>query len=116
MVTAPDRFAELMANLLDGLGPDHILWGTDAPVIGPPHWQIQAFQSFTIPDQILERRKVPQLTPEIKEKILGGNTAKLFNLDVEKERKAVENDFLFKLRKASNPLPNTVDGNKLREQ
>jgi predicted TIM-barrel fold metal-dependent hydrolase len=116
MVTAPDRFAELMANLLDGLGPDHILWGTDAPVIGPPHWQIQAFQAFTIPDQILERRKVPQLTSEIKERILGGNTAKLFNLDVEKERRAVENDFLFKMRKDGNPLPNTVDVNKLKKQ
>src|SRR5215831_16870524 len=116
MVNNPGRFAELMANLLEGLGPDHILWGTDAPVIGPPHWQIQAFQAFTIPDQILERRKVPQLTPEIKEKILGGNTAKLFNMDVKAARGAIESDFLFKMRKDGNPLPATVDLDKLKKR
>jgi hypothetical protein len=25
---------------------------TDTPVIGPPHWQIEAFRTFTIPEEL----------------------------------------------------------------
>ena len=66
MLQDPNRYAQLIGGLLDGLGADHILWGTDTPVIGPPHWQIQAFQAFTIPDEMIERNKYPQLTAEAK--------------------------------------------------
>jgi len=44
MRSDPARYAVLIGTLLDGFGADHILWGTDTPVIGPPHWQIEAFQ------------------------------------------------------------------------
>ena len=112
------RYAEILCNLLDGLGPDHILWGTDTPVIGSPHWQIEAFQAFTIPEEMIERRGVPQLTTEIKARILGGNTARIFNMDVTKERKAVQGDLLYKMREDGNPLPRTnlprtIDTDKL---
>jgi predicted TIM-barrel fold metal-dependent hydrolase len=36
MVQNPERFATMMGTLIDGLGADHVLWGTDTPVIGPP--------------------------------------------------------------------------------
>ena len=114
MAQDPNRFAQLMGTLLDGLGPDHILWGTDTPVIGPPHWQIQGFQAFTIPDQIIESKKYPQLTAEAKQKILGQNAARLFKIDISAARKAVENDLLYKLRQDGNALPVTVNGDKLR--
>jgi predicted TIM-barrel fold metal-dependent hydrolase len=52
MRTDPARYAVLIGNLLDGFGADHILWGTDTPVIGPPHWQIEAFQTFAIPEEL----------------------------------------------------------------
>ena len=108
----PARYAKIIGTLLDGLGPDHILWGTDTPVVGPPHWQIQAFQSFTIPDEMIEREKYPQLTDEMKRKILGQNTARLFNMDIPTVRREVETDFLFKLRHDGNPPP-TLDVNRL---
>lgn len=105
----PARFAQCMGTLLDGLGPDNILWGTDTPVIGPPHWQIEGFQAFTIPDEMIEKQRFRQLTPEIKNKIFGGNVARLFNLDVKKSLAAIENDLLYKLRNDGTPLPLTVD-------
>jgi predicted TIM-barrel fold metal-dependent hydrolase len=110
------RYAEILCNLLDGLGADHILWGTDTPVIGSPHWQIEAFQAFTIPDEMIERRRVPQLTREIKEKILGANTARIFSMDVAKERKAVEGDLLYKMREDRNPLPRTANLDRLMKK
>jgi len=115
MVQDPTRFATMMGTLIDGLGADHILWGTDTPVIGPPHWQIQGFQAFTIPDEMIEKNKYQQLTPEVKNKILGENVAGLFNIDVKAAKKAVENDLLYKLREDGNPLPVVVDINKLKK-
>ncbi|HKV42417.1 MAG TPA: amidohydrolase family protein, partial [Blastocatellia bacterium] len=106
------RYAKLIGTLLDGLGPDHILWGTDTPVVGPPHWQIQAFQSFTIPEEMIEHEKYPQLTDEMKRKILGENTARLFDMEVKATRRAVEEDSLYKLRQDGNPAP-TVQLDKL---
>ena len=114
-LTDPARYAKLLATLLKGLGPDHIVWGTDTPVVGPPHWQIQAFQAFTIPDEIVEREKCPQLTDEMKRKILGENTARLFNMDIPSVRKAVEADYLYKLRRDGNPPP-TIDVNRLTKK
>jgi hypothetical protein len=105
-----------MGTLMDGLGADHILWGTDTPVIGPPHWQIQGFQTFTIPDEMIEKHKYQQLTPEVKQKIFGENVARLFNIDTQKARQGVESDMLYKLRNDGEPLPVTVDTGKTRKQ
>lgn len=116
MVQEPERFATMMGTLMDGLGADHILWGTDTPVIGPPHWQIQGFQAFTIPDAIIEKHKYQQLTTEVKNKILGENVARLFKIDVKAAKKAVENDLLYKLREDGNPLPVVVDIERLRKR
>ena len=110
----PARFAQLMGTLLNALGTDHILWGTDAPVIGSPHWQIQAFQAFNIPDQLVEREKYPQLTPELKQKIFGLNAARLFGIDIKAARLSIEQDTLYKLREDGNALPNTTDADSLR--
>jgi hypothetical protein len=94
----------LIGNLLDGFGADHILWGTDAPVIGPPRWQIEAFQSFTIPELMIEQRGFQPLTPEAKDKIFGRNAARIFGIDIGAARHGVEDDLLYKLRDDKRPL------------
>ena len=116
MTTDPPRFAQLMGRLLDGLGEDHIFWGTDTPIFGPPHWAIQAFQAYKIPDEMIDRNKYPQLTPEAKEKMMCHNAARVFNIDIKAAKKAVEGDLLYKLRMDGNPLPVTVDTSKLKRQ
>jgi uncharacterized protein len=80
------------------LGPDDILWGTDTPVIGPPLWQIEAFQSFTIPEAMIEQRGFRSLTSEAKDKIFGRNAARIFGIDIEAARHGVEGDLFHKLR------------------
>jgi predicted TIM-barrel fold metal-dependent hydrolase len=81
----PQRFAQCMGTLMDGLGPDHILWGTDTP--DGPTRQIQGFQTFTIPDEMIEKNRFQQLTPEVKQKIFGGNVARPFNIDMAQVRR-----------------------------
>jgi uncharacterized protein len=116
MARDPNRYAQMIGTLLGGLGEDNILWGTDTPVIGPPHWQIEAFQAFSIPDEMIERNNYPQLTASAKRKILGENVARLFNIDIAAARRAVESDLLYKLREDGNQLPVTVNIDKLRKQ
>jgi len=110
----PQRYARLIGTLLAGLGPDNILWGTDTPVIGPPQWQIDAFQAFTIPDELGEHYGYPVLTNEVKNKILGKNAAGLFGLDINQARKDAEGDLLYKLRDDSNPPAHKIDWTKVR--
>ena len=105
MRSDPARYAVLIGTLLDGFGADHILWGTDTPVIGPPDWQIEAFQTFTIPEGVAAQRGYPQLTPEVKNKIFGENAARIFGIDIAAARQAIEGDLLYKLRDDRNPLP-----------
>jgi Amidohydrolase/Tetratricopeptide repeat len=105
MRTDPARYSVLIGNLLDGFGADHIIWGTDTPVIGPPHWQIEAFQTFTIPEQLAAQYHFSRLTPGVKNKIFGENAARIFGIDIAAARQAIEGDLLYKLRDDRNPLP-----------
>jgi hypothetical protein len=105
MRTDPARYAVLIGNLLDGFGADHILWGTDTPVVGSPHWQIEAFQTFAIPEELAAQHGYSQLMPEVKNKIFGENAARIFGSDIAAARQAIEGDLLYKLRDDRNPLP-----------
>lgn len=110
----PERYARLIGTLLLGLGADHILWGTDTPVIGPPQWQIEAFQGFMIPDEVRQRFGYPALTAEVKHKILGGNAARLFGLDIAATRRSVESDLLYRLRDDGNAPRRPIDWTTVR--
>jgi hypothetical protein len=74
-------------------------------VIGPPHWQIEAFQTFAIPEELAARHGYPQLTPQVKDKIFGENAARIFGIDIAAAHQAIEGDLLYKLRNDGNPLP-----------
>jgi uncharacterized protein len=86
----PRWFAEVMANLLFWLGPDRIVYGTDFP-IWYPHWQLQDFMAFELPQDLKDQYGV-DLTPEIKQKIIGGNIARLYGIDVDAKLEAIAKD------------------------
>lgn len=75
----PREFGKVMANLLFWLGPDRIVWGTDFP-IWYPQWLLDRFEAFELPADLQDEYGV-QLTEEAKEKILGGNIARLYDID-----------------------------------
>ncbi len=93
----PRYFAEIMANLLFWLGPDRIVYGTDFP-IWYPHWQLDEFMKFELPDDIKAEYGV-DLTPEVKAKIVGGNITRLYGIDTASKSAAIANDE-FSQRKA----------------
>ena len=88
----PRYFAEVMANLLFWLGPDRIVYGSDFP-IWYPHWQIDALASFQVPEDLQQEFGV-KMDDETLGKILGGNMARLYGIDVTARKAQLAQDAL----------------------
>jgi hypothetical protein len=66
-----------MGQLMKFMGPDRIVFGSDSVWYGSPQWQIDAFWRFQIPEEMRQKYRYPELTPNAKRKILGQNSARL---------------------------------------
>lgn len=77
----PDQAAHVLGKLLTAVGEDNVVWGTDSIWYGTPQDQIQAFRAFEITAEAQERYGYPELTPEVKAKILGTTSAGLYGVD-----------------------------------
>lgn len=82
MLRRPVEAAHVLGKLLKAFGPRRILWGTDSTWYGSPQSLIDAFRAFTIPERMQEAFGYPALTPEVKDRILSGNAAALYGIDV----------------------------------
>jgi hypothetical protein len=80
VITFPSVCAHILGQLLKFMGEDRVVFGSDAVWYGSPQWQIEALWRFQIPDDMCRRWGYPRLTPQIKRKILGLNSAKLYGL------------------------------------
>jgi predicted TIM-barrel fold metal-dependent hydrolase len=81
VTSRPMECAHVLGTLVRDLGADYVMWGTDSLLWGNPQWQIDAFRRFRIPDELIDGYGYPQLTDEVKAKILGGNAARLWGLE-----------------------------------
>jgi predicted TIM-barrel fold metal-dependent hydrolase len=77
----PTAAAHVLGKLLVAFGPDGVVWGTDSIWYGSPQDQIQAFRTFQISEELQARFGYPALTPEVKAKILGLNSARIYGVD-----------------------------------
>jgi predicted TIM-barrel fold metal-dependent hydrolase len=82
VITFPTLAAHLLGQLLKFMGPDRVVFGSDAVWYGSPQWQIDALWRFQIPEDLRKRYGYPELTPAVKRKILGLNSAKLYGIKV----------------------------------
>lgn len=83
VLTHPRLAAAMVGMLVDGLGADKVLWGTDSVWYGSPQWQIEAFRRLEMPADLIDRG-FPDLGPAdgpLKRAILGGNAARLYGVD-----------------------------------
>lgn len=94
----PMAAMHLIGSLLQVLGPQRIIWGTDSIWWGSPQWQIDAFKTLTIPPAMQEEFGYPPLTERAKRQILGLNAARLYRVKVRETRCAIEADQLTALR------------------
>ena len=83
---APRRVAEQLGLLLQQVGPDKLLWGSEAGLAGPPRPYLEALMALEIPDDLRVGYGYPQITREDKRKLLGANLARLLGVDLEPVR------------------------------
>jgi hypothetical protein len=80
----PRSCAAMLGTLIRGLGPDHVIWGTDSVWYGSPQWQIEALRRFEIPAPLRKEFGFNPLGPAdgpVKRMIFGENSARLYGLN-----------------------------------
>jgi len=100
LATRPEEAAHVLGKLLQAVGEDNVLLGTDSVWYGPGQPLIDAFRAFQIPERLRERHGYPALTPTVKAKILGLNAARVYGVDAADVRSAAEADDLGWIRRA----------------
>lgn len=80
----PRYFAQIISELLFWVGEDRLLFGSDY-AIWQPKWLIEKFMAFELPDD-LQKETGKSLTLDGKRKILGGNAARLYGIDIEAQQ------------------------------
>ena len=90
----PREAAHVVGKLLNAVGEDNVLWGSDSIWYGSPQPLIDAFRAFQIPEELRQRHGYPELTSRIKEKILGLNAARVYGIDPDLTRSLVAADDL----------------------
>lgn len=100
LLRRPLEAAHVLGKLLLAVGEDNVLWGTDSVWYGPSQPLIDAFRAFQIPEALRERHGYPELTSAIKDKILGGNAARVYDVDLTALTRVVEGDDLAWTREA----------------
>jgi hypothetical protein len=94
LLRRPLEAAHLLGKLMLWVGEDNILWGTDSVWYGPTQPLVDSLRVFQIPDELCEQYGYTKLTPEIRAKILGGNAARFYGIDLEAARVAALTDDL----------------------
>ena len=86
-VTNPRFCAAFLGQLVNLLGPERVVWGSDSVWYGSPQWQIEALRRLEIPEDIMKKQgwKIALGGPnsEVKQKIFGLNSAHLYNLQIQ---------------------------------
>jgi hypothetical protein len=75
-----------------------VLWGSECVWYGSPQPQIEAFRTFQISQQFQDMYGYPALTPAIKAKIFGLNSAAVYGVDPNEVRCRVKQTQLARLK------------------
>ena len=89
-VHRPQKFGEIMGELLFWLGEDRLLFGSDY-ALWNPDWLVETFlDSELTPEQ--EAEYGVDFGLEAKKKILGENAAQLYGIDIDQKKRDLEVD------------------------
>ncbi len=119
-LAGPDQAAHLIGAIAKEIGYNHILWGTDSIWWGSPQFQIDALKSLQISAQMQENFGYPPLTDAAKAQIFGLNAARLYRVDVNETRNAIDADNIARIREDLGGVENSrthfVYGPKTRRE
>lgn len=82
---------EALAQFLGFAGPHKLLYASGGMHFHPQP-VVDALSRLELPDHLLERYRIEQVTPEVRAAILGGNYARMMGLDLDEIRRATADD------------------------
>lgn len=89
--TRPRVFAEALGELLYWGSADQILFASGNNIIHPRP-ALETFAGFEMPADLIEGRGYPQITPEMRRKMLGENAARIHGIDTAQALAAIAGD------------------------
>lgn len=104
VVRQPRQFAEILGQLLFFHLEDQIVYSDGCNVVHPQPG-LEAFAAFQMPEDLVEGKGYPQLTDELKAKILHGNIARIHGLDVEELKVGIKDDAFEQAKAGGYPEP-----------
>lgn len=104
IVRYPEKFAHILGTLLLHEGEDKLIFATGCAV-NHPDPIIRAFLDFEMPPSLMAGYNYPEVTPAMKAKILGGNMARLLDIDIPVAKRKIEGDKWSVLRAAGKAEP-----------
>ncbi len=97
-VANPRFAAAFVGSLVNMMGADNVVWGTDSVWYGSPQWQIEAMRRLEIPEDMMKKRgwKTQLGAPDgpVKTKIFGTNSARLYKYDIKAEYEPMTRDHI----------------------
>jgi predicted TIM-barrel fold metal-dependent hydrolase len=100
---APERFAHLIGSALRQ-GSAHKLIFASGCIFTHPRPLLEDIVAFEIPERLMEGYGYPRWTREDKMMMLGGNIARLHNLDLQKIRGEIAGDVFARMKDAHGGL------------
>ena len=88
----------MIEQMIQAFGVERVLCGTDSIWWGGPEWQIVTFRRLQMPEDLQQRFGFKPLTDEVKAKIFGLNSAKVYGIDVKAKMNAIPSDYVTKLK------------------
>lgn len=104
IVNQPRMFAEIIGRMLFLDLEDQIVFSDGCNIVHP-NAGLQAFRDFQMPRDLVEGKGLPELTDEIKGKILSGNVARIHDLDIAQLRARIDGDHFAQRRQDDLPAP-----------
>lgn len=102
----PDQAAHFLGKLFKYFGENQICWGTDCIFYGSPQDQIQTFRTFQISKEFQEKFGYPEITPEMRAKVFGLNSARIYGIDPAEITRVASTDTIGRIRQEYRENPN----------
>jgi hypothetical protein len=97
VVERPRVFAEVIGEMIYHGSPEQIVFGSGCNLVHPQPL-LEAFAQFQMPEDLMEQRGYPEVTDEMKAKILGLNVVRTHNLDPGKILEGTKGDQFDQIR------------------
>lgn len=88
----PQKFGEIIGELLFWVGEDKLLFGSDY-ALWEPEWVVEAVMDAELTPAQRDEYGV-ELTHDVKKKIMSENTAELYDIDIEEQKSELQDDKL----------------------